>query len=187
MKINYCVECRSLDLDKCPQRISCEFGSFVLPVNSTQLPTAKTLTSYIVDQAVPKGKARKMLRQLEKAFWLGSSGSNHCNIYHCKPAFRVYEETKSTPLANNEARKTSPKLNKIRQMIKLHKNLSYENQEPKGDGKVETENFHQSENYNSGDPTYNGNNSPGSIVYPEGSPTWAGNYYDTFSTPVIKS
>jgi len=92
---------RSLDLDKCPQRLVCEFGSFMLPANFTQVPTAKTLTSYIVEQAVPKGKARKMLRQFEKAFWLGSAGSSQCSIYKCQPAFRM---TSGDSTTSNEAR-----------------------------------------------------------------------------------
>jgi len=83
---------RSLDLDKCPQRLACEFGAFVLPTNITQIPTAKTLTSYIVDQAVPKGKVRKMLKQVQKAFWLGSSGPEHCGLYHCKPSFHLHQD-----------------------------------------------------------------------------------------------
>jgi hypothetical protein len=95
---------RSLDLDKCPQRLVCEFGSFVLPANFTQVPTAKTLTAYIVEQAVPKGKARKMLRQIEKAFWLGSSGSNHCSAYKCQPAFKMYDSGTSSYSNTNEAR-----------------------------------------------------------------------------------
>lgn len=145
--INLCMF-RSLDLDKCPQRIVCEFGSFILPVNSTQIPTAKTLTSYLVDQAMPKGKARKYMKQLEKAFWLGSFGSGQCSHFNCQPAFHVYhQDTPDYPNPElNEARGQNTKLKRRKKVKGTNPETHYEYTQ--NDQIVQNQHGHQQQNYN---------------------------------------
>jgi len=177
---------RSLDLDKCPQRLVCEFGSFIFPGNSTQLPTAKTLTAYIVEQAVPKGKARKMLRQYEKAFWLGSKSGDSCQLYKCQPAFHIYKDNNS----ENNAPRTPSKTHAVNPQ-KTVDEIGYNNYH-------EAQNVYNSYNYTDypevqGSPNYKepyiSQNSEIASIPQENEVQRASSskYYSVFGTPTVKS
>ncbi|CAG7837446.1 unnamed protein product [Allacma fusca] len=95
---------RSLDLDHCPERFACQAGSFLMPSENNgtfEAVTARTLLDF-VEQSVPKGKTRQLLRHYKQAFWTGSKTGN-CSEFKCSPAFRIPAETPvvQSPLEKN--------------------------------------------------------------------------------------
>lgn len=81
---------RSLDLDRCPERVSCEIGSAMFPMNASRTSTAKSFVNYVIDHAVPSGKTQEILRTCRDALFEGSK-LNTCQNFHCQPKFKMYD------------------------------------------------------------------------------------------------
>ncbi|CAG7826174.1 unnamed protein product, partial [Allacma fusca] len=80
---------RSIDFDKCPEKVVCALGAYAFSRKSSE--SGEVLMEYIVKQA-PRGKFKKLLRKYEQAFWDGSK-SGDCSAFTCQPTIRYSQES----------------------------------------------------------------------------------------------
>lgn len=93
-----------------------------------------------MDQYLPKGKVRKLLKQYEKAFWTGSTSISSCKAFNCQPTFKVYknsptQEFNPSESSRNESSASAKTNNKEKissSKWTAHKNVNYIYSQAKG-------------------------------------------------------
>lgn len=101
-------------------------GSAFFPENnSTDASTAKAFSSFIMEQYLPKGKVRRMVKQYEKAFWTGSSDFNACKAFQCQPTFKLYKPVQKEDVPGSVNGTAIPEGLTAANQSKTHSTVSY--------------------------------------------------------------